>query len=120
MPRQIRAVGCEEVFQILRNVQYALAVLKSIGRGELKAVRKPLIHLDQERLIPRRRAWPPEIDRAGGALGSGVVCLCPRACRDGRSADRIKVIEVDAGAKKTARCPMDHMPEDVVSSKQNI
>ena len=53
-------------------------------------------------------------------MGSGVVCLCPRACRDGRSADRIKVIEVNAGAKETTRCPMNHVPVDVVCSKQNI
>ena len=102
--RRIGAVGGEVVVQVLRDVQHALAALQRVRHRELIPVREALVEPDQQRLVLRRRARPPEVDRARRALRGRIVRLRRRrAARNDRAADRIELVVVDAGAEEAAR-----------------
>src|SRR5260370_3506799 len=71
--REIRAISCEEVVQILRNIPDALAVLQSIRGGELETASEAFVHLYQQCLVLRTCSGSPEADAAVGACSGRVA-----------------------------------------------
>jgi hypothetical protein len=112
--REIGTVSGEVVVQVLRDVQDALAALQRVRRRELIAPRETFVELDQQGLVFGRRARPPEVDRAGGALSSRIVGLRGAAPRNHRPVDGVETVEIDARAEEAAGRSVDHLPVDEV------
>src|SRR6185369_164331 len=120
MSRKIRPVGSKEIAQILRDIQDALAFLKRVGSGELEPMRQSLVDLEQQRLILRSSARPPEAYRPRRTVRIRVISLTANTRRYRRAAYRIEVIEIHARAEEPARRPVNHMPINIVSLKHHI